>query len=104
MNAEEFEKLKAETITLARESLIFRHKPDNLAEFERAIKLKDDPEVDKDIVLFSLNTFKELEELIDEWAKFYAEVDTLTELKELGLDFDEAYSILHETHPVQPVQ
>ena len=52
MNAEEFEKLKEETIVLARESLIFRYNPANLAEFERAIRLKDDPEVDKDIVIF----------------------------------------------------
>ncbi|MEK7565205.1 MAG: hypothetical protein AAB394_02540 [Patescibacteria group bacterium] len=85
MNAEEFEKLKEETIVLARESLIFRYNPANLAEFERAIRLKDDPEVDKDIVIFSLNTFKELEELIDEGIKFWVKVETLTELKEAGL-------------------
>ena len=87
MNTEEFEKLKEETLALARVSLIFsnRNQPDNLAEFERAIKLKDYSENNERLVRFFLNTFKELEELIDEWAKFYAEVDVLTELKEHGL-------------------
>ncbi|MDP3764059.1 MAG: hypothetical protein Q8Q95_00350 [bacterium] len=85
MNTEEFEKLKEETLALARESLMFRNFPDNLREFERVVGLKNDPDNDEEIIRFCLNMFKELEELLEEGFKFWAEVHTLTELKELGL-------------------
>lgn len=86
MNAEEFEKLKEETLVLARESLIFKYHPNNLAEFERVMKFKNDPEADKDIILFCLNMFKELEKLIDDTANLLAGATIHANLEDMGIE------------------
>lgn len=48
-------------------------------------EIKGYSENNEKLILFFLNTFKELEKLIEDGIKFWVEVEILTELKELGL-------------------